>query len=217
MEFNNEQSANISSINTEPAQIPQPASISGNGHKFVDLGLSVKWAVCNVGAISAEQAGTRLGWGIAKNQQAPVGKWLDDIAGNADYDIAANEWGAPWRMPMEAELSELRKKCVWKRTNFRGVNGYKVTGPNGNSIFLPVTESNTEGYYWSSSSDGEEFCEADALYFDSKKPTMVRNKYEGKYCVRPVYEEGFIDPDKKSPEPKNKFMKKVLGMFADDE
>ena len=62
-----------------------------------------------------------------------------------------------WRMPTEAEISELVNECEWEWTTLNDVPGYQVTGPNGNSIFLPVTGyrfgneifDSGCGYYWS--------------------------------------------------------------------
>ena len=75
-------------------------------------------------------------------------------------DVAHVKWGGDWRMPTRAEWDELGNKCTWTWTTQNGVNGYRVTGPNGNSIFLPaagcrngayVVSSGSYGYYWSSS------------------------------------------------------------------
>ena len=46
--------------------------------------------------------------------------------------------GGDWRMPTKDELNELRTKCTWTWTTQNSVNGYKVTGPSGASIFLPA-------------------------------------------------------------------------------
>ena len=80
-----------------------------SGHGYVDLGLSVRWAACNVGADSPEE-----------------------------YDAARAIWGAPWQLPTKAQVVELLETCEWKWTEMNGCRGYKVTGPNGNSIFLPA-------------------------------------------------------------------------------
>ena len=56
------------------------------------------------------------------------------ITGDANYDAATANWGNGWRMPTTKELAELYLYCTWE---FVG-NGYKLTGPNGNSIFLPA-------------------------------------------------------------------------------
>ena len=75
-------------------------------------------------------------------------------------DAAHISLGGKWRMPTDAEWTELRKKCTWTWTTQNGVNGRLVTGPNGNSIFLPAAgrwvkaslgRAGSNGYYWSSS------------------------------------------------------------------
>lgn len=75
-------------------------------------------------------------------------------------DAAHVNWGGSWHMPTDAEWNELRTECTWTWTTQNGVNGRLVTGPNGNSIFLPASGSRvgailygvgTIGIYWSSS------------------------------------------------------------------
>ena len=58
-------------------------------------------------------------------------------------DAAAVNLGGKWRMPTETEVTELVNMCTWEWTSVNGVNGCKVTGPNGNSIFLPAS-----GPFW---------------------------------------------------------------------
>ena len=109
-----------------------------NGYGYVDLGLSVKWATYNVGANSPEEYGNLYDWD--ESQLLGTGNW---------------------RLPTEVELSELYGKCNWEWTIEKGVYGYKVSGPNGNSIFLPAAgfrhcSGNVNivracGFYWSSS------------------------------------------------------------------
>ena len=81
---------------------------------------------------------------------------MSDIS---QYDAATSNWGDTWRMPTEAECKELIDNCTWRLMTQNGINGYKVTGPNGNYIFLPATGYRNEGllnsarnygYYWSS-------------------------------------------------------------------
>lgn len=66
-----------------------------------------------------------------------------------DDDAAFVNWGANWRMPTKAELRELKEKCTWEWTSLNGQNGYKVTGVNGNFIFLPASGYQEDGnvYY----------------------------------------------------------------------
>lgn len=147
----------------------------------VDLGLSVKWASCNVGADSPEDYGGYYAWGETKEKDYygwETYKWCkgndysmtkyceDSHAGTIDNkttlapkdDVAHVKWGDGWRMPTMAELEELRTECVWNWTIRNSVFGYQVTGPNGNSIFLPAAGVHNDmgvcalphgGYYWS--------------------------------------------------------------------
>ena len=131
-----------------------------NGHEYVDLGLSVKWATCNVGADSPEDYGDYFAWGETSPKSTynwSTYKWGDyenftkyntksgfgtvDNKNQLDLsdDAARANWGGSWRMPTHNELTELRENCSWKWTTRNGVKGYKVTSKtNGNSIFLPA-------------------------------------------------------------------------------
>ena len=161
------------------------------GHEYVDLGLSVKWATCNVGASSPEDYGDYYAWGETEEKDDysleaykwcngsydTMSKYVDNKTVLApEDDVAHVKWGGTWRMPTRVEQDELRKKCTWTWTTQNGVTGYKVTGPNGNSIFLPVagycdgTEVNSRGghgYYWSSSLVRNYSHYAYSLYFHS--------------------------------------------------
>ena len=124
-----------------------------NGHQWVDLGLSVKWATCNVGASSPSDYGNYYAWGETRTKSeytvdnsSTYGKSMGDISGDSRYDAARANWGGPWRLPTQAEMQELIDKCTWIWTSQGGHNGYRVTGPNGNSIFLPAA-----GYRYGSS------------------------------------------------------------------
>ena len=124
-----------------------------NGHEYVDLVLSVKWATCNVGASKPEDYGNDYAWGETSTKSSytsdsskTYGKQMNDIGGNSQYDAARANWGGTWRLPTRAECQELVDKCTWKWTAQNGVKGYKVTGPNGKHIFLPAAGCR----YWSS-------------------------------------------------------------------
>lgn len=75
-------------------------------------------------------------------------------------------WGAPWRMPTEAEAKELIEGCTWQRAQLNGVNGYKgVSKANGNAIFFPAAGAyygtmpfgrGEQGNYWTATPDNEE-------------------------------------------------------------
>ena len=147
-----------------PKAAPQAiaTSASTGGHEYVDLGLSVKWATCNVGANKPEDYGDYFAWGETKPKSTydwSTYKWCRGSYdtqtkynhkrgyGTVDKkrtleladDAARANWGGSWRMPTKAEQDELREKCTWIWTTQNGVAGYKVTSKsNGNSIFLPA-------------------------------------------------------------------------------
>ena len=157
----------------------------------IDLGLSVKWASLNLGASKPEDIGSYYAWGETKpksNYSFRTYKWCVDynkltkychsawgnfwagsgrpdnkVVLDAEDDVAHVVLGEKWRMPTDAEWTELRTKCAWKWvTNYNGtgVNGSLVTASNGNSLFLPaagyrfdtsLSHAGSEGNYWSSS------------------------------------------------------------------
>ena len=146
-------SSSRSSQSSTSTGYSKPATTGSiNGHDWVDLGLSVKWATCNVGASLPSLYGNYYAWGETYTK----GDYSSGTYNNPSYDTASANWGGTWRMPTDAEWTELRTKCKWTWSG----NGYKVTGPNGNSIFLPAAGFRTGssrygagsgGYYWSSS------------------------------------------------------------------
>lgn len=121
------------------AESAKPLTGSISGHDYVDLGLSVKWATCKVGASSPSGYGSYFAWGETS-------------------DLA--NWGGSWRLPTKAEIDELVNKCKKEWTVQDGNEGYIVIGNNGKSIFLPAAGwyggssslyVGVLGYYWSSS------------------------------------------------------------------
>ena len=155
--------------------------------KKVNLGLSVCWAGWNVGASSPEGYGDYYAWGETSTKSSYTessyqyhnGSDYVNIGSNISgtrYDVARAQWGGSWRLPTKAECQELNNRCTWTWTSYNGINGYKVTGPNGNSIFLPAAgrrdgsgldDSGSDGYYWSGSPDESYQYYAYGLHFDS--------------------------------------------------
>ena len=174
-----------------------------NGHQYVDLGLSsgLKWATCNVGADSPEDYGNYYAWGetetkaeYTQDNSVTFGQQLNDISGNAQYDAATANWGGSWRMPTKDEIRELIYNCNWTPETQNGVDGFKVTGNNGNYIFIPASGYRDgsslyiygECYYWSSTPRqyGVEF--ANILYSDTEfQSEDVNYRYRG-LTIRPV-------------------------------
>lgn len=129
----------------------------------VDIGLSVKWASFNLGAYKPSDVGSMFYW--AENQSSTIGypKYckikidvIGDIAGDEKYDAATNMLGRNWRLPTEEECRELLNMCKWETKVIDGIEGRLVTGPNGNSLFLPFNQKNitsgkyVSGHYWTS-------------------------------------------------------------------
>lgn len=143
---NNTSQQNKSNTSTQnTTTVSKPSKGTANGHEYVDLGLSVNWATCNVGANKPEQYGNYYAWGetetksvYKQNNSLTRGKNINDISGNVNYDVARANWGGSWRMPTKTEFEELKYKCTWIPTTQNGVKGCKVVGPNGNYIFLPA-------------------------------------------------------------------------------
>ena len=173
-----------------------------NGHEYVDLGLGVKWATCNVGAEKPSDYGDYYAWGEieTKDDYSPetsstTGKEISDFSRNPEYDVAAAKWGGTWRMPTADEFTELINNCTMESAEQDGVLGVKVTGPNGNSIFLPLGGSwvrflepapDFAGYYWSSSPYGDNLERATYLFVqDFGSITFFNNRHIG-LNVRPV-------------------------------
>ncbi len=136
-----------------------------NGYAWIDLGLSVKWATCNVGASKPEEYGCYFAWGEvepkatynwatykwANGSETTMTKYCSESSyGNngftddktvldAEDDAATVNMGGNWRMPTFEEAKELVDNCTWKWTSRNGINGYEVKSKtNGNSIFLPA-------------------------------------------------------------------------------
>ena len=191
-----------------------------NGYEYVDLGLpsGLKWAAYNVGASYPEEYGCYYAWGAVEEQSnydLSTYKWnngsdnimtkycIDSDHGTVDNktvlayedDAAHVKWGGAWRMPTLAEMDELLANCTWTWATQNEVKGYKVTGPNGNSIFLPATgsrlgtelhRSGSSGFYWSSTLSSDDSRNACYMGFGiSSRDWSNCARYTGG-CVRPV-------------------------------
>lgn len=158
------------------------------GFTAIDMGLSVKWANANLGATAPQGYGDYYAWGETapkdnyswENYEWFTGSYYNtltkyntiDTYGTVDNkmlldpedDAAHVKLGGNWRMPTDAEWTELRENCTWTWvTNYNGtgINGRLVTSnTNGNSIFLPAAGCRLDadlglagsyGIYWSSS------------------------------------------------------------------
>lgn len=137
-------------------------------HEYVDLGLSVKWATCNVGANVPYEYGDYYAWGETETKNnydwstykycmgrdSAMTKYCNYSYGGyngfidnktnlePNDDVAHVKWGGNWRMPTTIEQEELREQCTWRWTCLNGINGYTVTskkkGYEDRSIFVPA-------------------------------------------------------------------------------
>lgn len=160
----------------------------------IDLGLSVKWASCNLGASNPHEAGNLYAWGeteakssFTESNYAHYNSAFDIyndigslISGNPLYDAATAAYGDDWHMPNAFELNELVNDCQWEKVEYRSKWGYKVTGPNGNSIFLPYTG------YWSGTQSSNNTNGSTVLTTESKiNANQSASRYQG-LAIRPV-------------------------------
>ena len=196
---------NVSYNNGNNTNASKPVNNIINGHEYVDLGLSVKWATCNVGANSPEDYGNYYAWGetttkskYTNSNSKTYGKSINDIKGNSQYDAARANWGSTWRLPTKAELKELKENCTWQWITQNGVKGYKVTSKkNGNSIFLPAAGyrawsshyyAGELGSYWNSTPLESITDFSDSLGFESDYHCMGQSYRHFGRSVRPVSE-----------------------------
>ncbi|MBO4434599.1 MAG: hypothetical protein J5769_03995 [Bacteroidales bacterium] len=148
----------------KPGKNKEPEVLLLNGHEYVDLGLSVMWATCNIGANTPTETGNYYAWG----ETAPKGTYSHSnyVHGKQDFfykyvphgqmgyswdfepdgrlvlefqdDAASVNWGQPWRIPTQPEIEELATRCTHTWVTRDGHDGMQFTGPNGNSIFFPA-------------------------------------------------------------------------------
>ena len=187
-----------------------------NHYEYVDLGLpsGLKWATCNIGANSPEDYGDYYAWGETTTKSEYTSdnsltygltysqlqsQGYVDGEGNLtpSHDAARANWGGSWRMPTENEISELISCCEWESTQVNGVYGSNVTGPNGNSIFLPraglchdspLDFVGEVGLYWSSTPYKIYNEDAYRLHFSYSNTSINSRGRDIGQSVRPVTE-----------------------------
>ena len=164
---------------------------------LVDLGLSTKWAKYNVGATKATELGGLFGFGDMTGFQTSIN--LEDYASadiyKTDRDVANKVYGSWVTMPTIDEFEELFTECKKEWVEEDGVAGYKFTGPNGNSIFLPAAGTRTQGtvsgeglngYYLSGSINVTDNKFAMAYSFDQNANRRTTTPVYQALAIRPV-------------------------------
>lgn len=177
-----------------------------NAQEFVDLGLSVNWCSMNLGAKNISQSGYLFAWGEIqprnnftmdnyKYRDPENEQWTQNIGSNisgTSYDPATSH-NQKWRLPSQKEFIELCEKCTWQWTENGSFIGYKVIGPSGNHILLPVGGLDSfgdlkskSGNYWSGTLSQGLGRTAISLTFNNERYTTNGTyKVYGK-LVRPV-------------------------------
>ena len=138
---------------TESHRQLKPLCPDDNHPHLIDLGLSVKWSCCNVGADKPESHGGYYAWGetmdeTEKNvydistytfydEASRTFEKLGDIAGT-EHDVAHVKWGGNWQMPTYNQNQELVSFCAYEWKTINGVSGGLFTGKNGAAIFIPA-------------------------------------------------------------------------------
>ncbi|WP_407405273.1 hypothetical protein [Sodaliphilus sp.] len=181
------------------------------GHAVVDLGLSVKWAYANLdldgenleSAPYVENGNALYGWADPTGRQHstslndyPAGvNWPPNNVSGTEYDIVKANWGGEWRLPTDEEMKELMNLCTWTWETVNEAHGYRVTGPNGNSIFLPASgwrygndadAQGVSGNYWSGTLSTDNNNSGRSISFNS---LIKGNGYSQRmygFSVRPV-------------------------------
>ena len=190
----------------------------------VDLGLSVKWSTMNLGATTPEDDGWYIAWGetepkenyswstykLCNGNSASITKYSEmdnkTILDNCD-DAAHTNCGGTWRIPTYEELDELYSLCNWTYTTMNGKNGFMVTGPNSNSIFVPecghregnvILKGDGHGYYWSSTLSSVSSEQARNISLWTRHSSWASNndnyRYRGQ-SIRPVMSDNNNDHD----------------------
>ena len=180
-----------------------------SAHPYVDLGLpsGLLWATCNVGADSPEDYGDYFAWGETTPKSTYT--WDNYQFGTStaltkynesdglttllpEDDAATANWGDGWRMPTRVECQELLNNTTWSSVQQNGVDGLLITGPNGNSIFLPwagrydgsnLQNAGRMGYFWMNVLNAPKW--ARCVNFSYSAWEGDKDRYCG-YSVRPV-------------------------------
>ena len=174
-----------------------------SGYDYVDLGLSVPWATCNVGAKTVDQVGNYYSWAttqpydvnVSNNYDITFNPYTLDNVLSAKYDAVSSNWGNSWRMPTQQEFKELKENCKWiwvDNLNGSGVAGYvAISKINSNAIFLPAgayykngdysLSADGSGFYWTSEiSAGDVTTSATAVDFVIKSNNYQQLDLENK-------------------------------------
>lgn len=169
--------------------------------QYVDLGLSMLWAECNLGAESASEAGALMGYGDATGllRSSDNADYPGTAVSGTDNDAAATVDGLT---PTAANFAELLANTTQSRETVDGVEGIRFTAANGNSIFLPVTgyRDGTEttagnGYYWTGDVDATNSDYGASVSFTTGDATAGYSQRALGFAIRPVQASNTVSVD----------------------
>ena len=181
--------------------------------ELVDLGLSVKWASCNLGASTPTEFGGYYAWGETSTKEEytedtytyydkSTNRYTDigSEIGGTSYDAATVNLGKGWRIPSVVHFKELLM-CKHEWTQVDGVNGFIFTGPNGNTFFLPAAGYGLFGpvqegmwsVYWSSTKERDRLSFALVSTTNEIGNIIGWDQYIGR-SIRPIYFEPIENP-----------------------
>ena len=213
--FKNGQKVQFTEENVDHVDFsPKPDAPTLTPGEVVDLGLSVKWASCNLGASTPTEFGGYYAWGETSTKDEytedtytyydkSTNKYTDigSEIGGTSYDAATVNLGKGWRMPSVGHLKELMM-CKHEWTQVDGVNGYLFTGPNGNTLFLPAAGSviytgvynqGKGSYYISSNKTNDNWVHAISVDINNVLHVGVWEMTYGN-SIRPIYYEPIENP-----------------------
>ena len=197
-------------VSCRPEEIELPHITTTNVHRYhaVDLGLSVMWACCNVGADNPWERGEQYAWGQTDlNSDYDEDADIGSLISGTKYDVAHMKWKGNWRMPTKEEFQELLDNCSWEWIELNDVEGYLIVASNGNSIFLPSTDGESyrpSGCYWTGTKNtddswaGQFNWSACSIQFDElySRGYFYNDFRDNTYAIRPIKDNrGIIKPE----------------------
>ena len=159
--------------------------------KAIDLGLpsGTLWADRNLYASDETDEGGLYIWGdpTGMNDTVKVPDNVYNISGT-EYDIVKEKLGDDWCMPNLEQFNELHDECGIKKITKNNIEGYLVTGPNGNTLFFPFSSLYKDAYFggwkyqmsWTDTREGNQVLSCNIVDgFHNSDPTL-------RFTIRPV-------------------------------
>ena len=199
---------------TNPQSVTSKPNNAQNDKIDLDLPSGVLWATCNIGASSSSETGNYYAWGekeskeeygwetykLCRGSYNSIFKYIKSDGKSvleSQDDVATAKLGGEWRLPTKEEMEELISSCKWTWERQNGLLGWKVTGKNGNNIFLPaagaassyrITGVGELGRYWTSTRDESNYSAYNLRFKNGQETIEVVDdtRFYGR-TVRAVY------------------------------